>query len=112
MLPKLTILILYLRVLREKWARRITWVVAVFVILNTIANFLTAAFICRPFAANWDKSIPGHCGDNMAFLRCVSIPNIVTDLAILVLPLPTLYRLQISTAKKIGLTLTFLTGGL
>ncbi|KAL9619442.1 MAG: hypothetical protein Q9160_005953 [Pyrenula sp. 1 TL-2023] len=111
-LPKLTILILYLKVLREKWARRITWVVALIVVLNAMAIFLTAAFICHPFAANWDKSIPGHCGDYMIYYRCVSVPNIVTDLAILVLPLPTLYKLQISPAKKVGLVLTFLTGGL
>lgn len=111
--PKVTIATLYLRVLREQWARRITYLVCVIVVLNEMSMIIGSSLICQPFAFKWDKSIAGgHCGDIMALYRYVSIPNIITDVAILILPFPTLYKLQISTPKKAGIFLTFLTGGL
>lgn len=110
--PKLTIVALYLRVLQEKWTRRITWVVGVTIILHELAIILVASLICRPFAYKWNKTIrDGHCGNYMAVYRFVSLINIVTDIAILLLPLFTLYKLQLPIAKKIGLFLTFVVGG-
>lgn len=111
--PKLAIITLYLRIFRGKIARRCTWLVGIIICLNEIAIIFGASFICRPFAYNWNKTIPGgHCGDIMALYRFVSIPNILTDIAILILPFSTLYKLQVSTSRKLGISLTFLVGGL
>lgn len=39
----------------------------------------------------WDKTIPGgHCFDVRAFYKASSSPNIVTDIIILALPMPTI----------------------
>jgi len=40
----------------------------------------------------------------------VSIPNILTDIIILVLPMHASWNLQTQTAQKTGLTITFLSG--
>ena len=48
--------------------------------------------ICQRFAFKWDKAIPGgHCADLIAAYKYISIPNIVTDCAIVVLPFSTLW---------------------
>jgi hypothetical protein len=60
----------------------------------------------------WDRTIPGgHCVDNTAFLLGNSIPNIATDIAILLLPLPFIWRLQQSKSRKIALSGIFLLAG-
>lgn len=42
----------------------------------------------------------------------VAVPNIATDIVLLALPVRMILGLQLSTGQKIGLTATFLTGGL
>ena len=111
--PKLAIIALYLRVIREKWARRITWFTGLLIALWYISGVVAILLICHPIRYRWDKNIHGHCGNLLALYRYISIPNLITDMAILILPIPTLLNLQISsTAKKIGVFLTFLTGGM
>ncbi|KAI1763224.1 hypothetical protein GGR53DRAFT_531687 [Hypoxylon sp. FL1150] len=112
--PKVCILLLYLYIFVDRTVRIITKVVLGVVLTNFVATGIIATFtICQPFAFKWDKSIPnGHCTDLMAGYRYISIPNIFTDLAILSLPISTLYRLQISRIRKIGIFLTLMAGGL
>lgn len=68
-------------------------------------------FQCIPFAFNWDKTIPnGTCFDVQFFANSSSVPNIATDLAVLILPLKMVWCLKISIGRRIGLLLIFLTG--
>ncbi|KAK2596435.1 hypothetical protein N8I77_013325 [Diaporthe amygdali] len=112
--PKVAILILYLRVFVERKVRIITWIVIGVVLANWVAVGIIAALVtCQPFAFKWDKTIPGgHCANLMAAYKYVSIPNILTDLAVAILPLSTLYHLQMSRTRKIGICLTFMAGSL
>ncbi|KAF2791122.1 hypothetical protein K505DRAFT_190733, partial [Melanomma pulvis-pyrius CBS 109.77] len=54
-------------------------------------------------------SINGHCSDLLAAYRYFSIPNILTDIAILLLPVSTVWNLQVSKLQKVGIFFTFLT---
>ncbi|GAW14705.1 hypothetical protein ANO14919_041080 [Xylariales sp. No.14919] len=112
--PKVCILIMYLNIFVERKVRIATWIVIAVVIANWfIIGIIVTFTICQPFAYKWDKSIPGgHCADLLASYRWISIPNILTDLAIIFLPFSTLYRLHTTRVRKIGILLTFLTGGL
>lgn len=112
--PKVAILILYLRVFVERKVRIVTWIVIGVVLTNWVAIGIIAALVtCQPFAFKWDKTIQGgHCGDLLAAYKYVSVPNILTDLAIAILPLSTLYHLQMSRTRKIGVSLTFMAGSL
>jgi hypothetical protein len=112
-LPKVAILMLYLRVFAERRPRIATKVVLTVVVANWIATGIIADFtICQPFSFKWDKTINGHCSDLMAAYKYISIPNILTDLAILTLPASTLYKLHMSRTRKFGIFLTFLSGGM
>ena len=112
--PKVSILVLYLRVFMDRKVRIATWAVMGVVVGHCVfTGIITTFAICQPFAYNWDKTIRGgHCGDLMAVYKYVSIPNILTDLAILVLPHSTLRQLRSGKIQKVGIIVTFLAGGL
>jgi hypothetical protein len=66
---------------------------------------------CRPLSYVWDKSIHGgRCIDQVAMFRFGAIPNTATDVFMLVLPMPLLWKLKVSLKMKIGLFLTFILG--
>lgn len=109
-LPKLAILSLYLRVFTAKSFRYMCFAVIGIITLSYLATVVSVCLMCTPFAYNWNKTIPGgHCGLIETY-RWPSVPNVVTDLAILLMPLPTIWHLHTSVNQKIGLTITFLTG--
>ncbi|KAF4633433.1 hypothetical protein G7Y89_g4685 [Cudoniella acicularis] len=112
-LPKLSVLCLYLRIFTTKTYRYAVYVLFGLIFVNWVADWILALCICTPIAYNWDKTIPGgHCIDENAVLTWVSVPNICFDLAILILPMPVIWKLNTSTTQKIGLTATFLTGSI
>lgn len=66
--------------------------------------FLEAFLICRPFNYNWDKTIKGSCSNELNIYLGTSIINLLIDVMVIVLPMPMLWRLQMSLSKKIALT--------
>ncbi|KAI1820212.1 hypothetical protein F4861DRAFT_523995 [Xylaria intraflava] len=112
--PKVCILMLYLRIFVDRKTQPATKIIMAVVLVNWIATgIIGESTICQPFAYKWDKSIPGgHCSNLEAAYRFVSIPNILTDVATLALPVPALYHLQTTRVRKVGFFLTFLAGGL
>ncbi len=69
-------------------------------------------FQCAPIAYSWDLTIPGgHCINRGAFARFTNVGNIVTDILILVMPIPIVWSLHLPKNKKIGVCLLFLLGG-
>ncbi|KAF2469064.1 uncharacterized protein BDR25DRAFT_230040 [Lindgomyces ingoldianus] len=111
--PKLTLLILYLKIFPHNIVRHLTWAMIVIVLLQwLIVGVIVWASICQPFRYKWDKNINGHCANLLASYRYFSIPNIITDIAILLLPVSTVWKLQVSKLQKLGIFLTFLAGGL
>ncbi len=79
-----------------------------------ISIFFTTIFQCSPVAYAWNKSVSDHgkCINVVAYFRWISLPNILTDLVMLVLPLPLLWKLHTSLGQKIGLTFIFVIGSL
>ncbi|KAF1835395.1 hypothetical protein BDW02DRAFT_496109 [Decorospora gaudefroyi] len=109
--PKLTVALLYLHILTNKWERLAAKTLVIVIFATWISFSVAIMFQCMPFAFNWDKSIPnGRCFNVQVFANSSSVPNIATDLAMLLLPLRTVWRLKISVARRIGLLLIFLTG--
>ena len=64
-----------------------------------------ALLICKPIAYNWDTTIEGgSCANQTEAFEAVGILNLLTDIAIIILPMPWLWTLQLPITKKIGLT--------
>ncbi|KAB5566560.1 hypothetical protein GE09DRAFT_1171632 [Coniochaeta sp. 2T2.1] len=83
----------------------------VFIALWVLATIITGCLICQPFAMNWDQTIPGgHCGDQVLSFTVTGALNLVTDVMVLLLPLPYLYKLQMRLYKKLVLMGVFSVG--
>ncbi|KAN0072205.1 hypothetical protein V8E54_009934 [Elaphomyces granulatus] len=110
-LPKLSILCFYMRIFVCRKSRIFAGIVMGFVILNWAVFSISAILQCRPVAYWWDKSIQGGvCFNVQIFYRATCVPNIVTDVMILALPITSLMQLKLPLFKKIALCFIFLTG--
>lgn len=110
MLPKLAICALYLRVFSvSTTARRLTYGLIAFLIVNAIAWEIPTVLVCRPIREYWSiSSIPNaKCIDFNVFGTWISLPHVISDLAIVALPLRMLWRTQMKVARKIGVMITF-----
>lgn len=108
---KLSILLLYLRIFGvNKAFRFFTWLTVFFVFGYLCSNFFTQLFGCRPPDKYWHSSYAGHCIDYTKAGLAYGSMNIISDLIIFVLPLPMIWRLQLSRKEKIGVSLMFMTG--
>lgn len=78
-----------------------------------ITALLMVVFQCSPVSGFWDKQISAKCSltDHDIFFA-QSGPNILTDVALLLLPVPYVWRLQRTTSQKIALAVTFLLGSI
>lgn len=115
MLAKLAALFLYYQVFEVPRYRRVIAGTGLIVILQGLISVILAFSICRPFRYFWTQAVDvndGTCGNVMLFYKSYSIPSLVTDVVMLVLPWPILLRLQMRTLEKIGLILTFLAASL
>ncbi|KAF8849938.1 hypothetical protein BDZ45DRAFT_697162 [Acephala macrosclerotiorum] len=107
---KLSVCFLYLRVFPT--LRTPTLLLTAFIICCTIAQEFATIFQCVPVAGVWNttKYPDARCIDNVAFSYSASALSVFTDMWTLVLPLPTVWALQIPTRKKMVLTFLFSLG--
>lgn len=111
MFGKLAALILYHQVFELPNYRRVIVGIGVIIVLQGLVALILAFSICRPFRYFWTQATDihdGSCGDVMLFYKTYSIPSLVTDAMMLVIPWPILLKLHMPTSEKIGLILTFL----
>jgi hypothetical protein len=113
-LPKLSILALYWRFLdRSPAYRRTIQALAGITILNLVTCLIVFSVECQPFAYHWNKKIPGgHCVNEAAMFAYVSLPNIITDVVMLLLPMRVVYKLKANGSTKAGLLVVFVTGNM
>ncbi|KOC15521.1 hypothetical protein AFLA70_122g002121 [Aspergillus flavus AF70] len=110
---KISILLFYIRIFSTPKFRMIAYAAGFIVLGHGIGVFFAAIFQCSPVQYAWDKTIEGgSCFDQQAFYRYVSPPNILTDVLILVMPLPFVWKLHTRMTQKLALTGVFLLGGL
>lgn len=77
----------------------------------TLVVILNSLLICKPISMFWGEITPGgSCGNQNAAFAAVGIMDVLVDLAILVIPLPMIFRLQIPLANRIALALVFVLG--
>jgi hypothetical protein len=108
---KISILLLYKSVFAVPvviWSARGA---IVFIGLWVLGTILAGCLICRPFPMNWDQTIPGgYCGDQVLSFTVTGVLNLLTDVMVLVLPLPYLAKLQMRLYKKLVLLGVFSMG--
>lgn len=113
MLSRVSVVCMYLRIFTDKWARAAAWTVMTFLIANCVATLIAANLECMPLEYTWDKSVEGgRCFNQSLWYQVSNIPNIMGDVMIAVLPIKTVWGLQASTARKVGIMIVCLTGSM
>ena len=96
---KISILLLYRRILAYAWAKNLT---NILLAITATAGAWSVACVftaCVPLAAMWDMRIDGVCHD-FRWWMTATIPHIITDFFIYLLPTPVLWTLRLRTRPK------------
>ena len=109
---KFSLLLLYVRLFPTPWIRRTSLAISIFVCAQMVISTGVFIFACLPVQYYWDRSIPGgHCINYELFYILTAVLNTLTDIIVLVMPLGVVWNLNITRAKKVGLSIVFLIGG-
>jgi len=112
-LTKISILFFYLKVFPGRGFRYCVYVLVACNVCYAIIFDFMLAFQCHPIAGAW------KAWDGTFEAKCISINvmgwtaaalNIVLDLAVIILPLPELFRLSMSLRKKVQIIMMFAVG--
>ena len=103
---KLSILFQYRRLFPREFFQGTVKALIAIMVLWCVSVCFTGVFICSPIKKAWMPTIPGQCINLISFYYGLQIPNVITDLAILILPLREVYALRLAKGQKIGVALT------
>jgi hypothetical protein len=109
---KISILSFYLRFSIDRPFRVAVYCVMFVAAGYTLPNSILWTYLCRPMQAYWDLTVPGECVNTYAAFHTSNALNVVTDFAILLLPIWMLKPLRVPLMKKIGILLILMAGGL
>lgn len=111
---KLSILLQYLRVFTPLRINKpmyicihvVLWMNLLCYFINTICQLVA----CTPRAYFWNKLLVGHCLPLNSGLIYLSAFNIISDVAMLILPMASIWKLQLKKKKKLAISAAFGTG--
>ncbi|KAF2130674.1 hypothetical protein P153DRAFT_384935 [Dothidotthia symphoricarpi CBS 119687] len=86
-----------------------------FVIVGAYTGiFFSLVFACHPIAASWDPTLQpiAVCINRGAIYIATAVIGIITDVLLIALPIPTIWRLQMPLKQKVGLTGIFGVGSI
>jgi hypothetical protein len=78
-----------------------------FVLVSYISIVFAVAFECRPIQRMWNKAIPGHCFKQQGLAYTGAGVNAVSDLYILLVPIPAVLSLPLSKGRKFRILTIF-----
>ncbi|CEL11520.1 hypothetical protein ASPCAL14622 [Aspergillus calidoustus] len=109
MLTKISILIFYCRIFQARWLTVCSIVIGAIVIMYNLAVILIAGLQCIPLSDLWNGG--SSCINPQPPWFGFSIVNVVTDVAILALPVKPVLSLHLKLSRKLQVLGMFLTGG-
>jgi hypothetical protein len=104
--------LLYMDLFRTDTVRyRVLVVTSSVIVAYLVSCILVICLLCQPIQFNWDVTLThGKCGNEVAIEYFSAAFNMVLDLWVVYLPLPTIWTLQLSPQKKWILTASFSLG--
>jgi hypothetical protein len=107
-LTKCSIIACYLRVFPNVYARRVVIAVGCIVIATWICSIFVAIFACTPVQAIWDFTITDkQCISLVPFFYFSTSLNGITDLVLCLIPIPLLFKIQVTTKERAILIVLF-----
>ncbi|KAH6668390.1 hypothetical protein B0J14DRAFT_675210 [Halenospora varia] len=113
MFVKMSLLLLYLRLSQYQTFRIMVYAAIITTVTYSLLGSFEFLFGCRPIAKSWDITITyGSCINPAKILAIHGGLNIATDIAMLVLPVVMVRKLQLPRREKVALAGLFMTGTL
>ncbi|KAL9622536.1 MAG: hypothetical protein Q9160_003033 [Pyrenula sp. 1 TL-2023] len=107
---KLAILTTYHRIFSvSRRFKYVCWATMGVTTAYLVCNMTTEVTGCYPLRKFWNEKVSGHCVNFVALDITYGAFNVLTDFAIAILPLRTVWHLKMDRKDKIGLSLIFLT---
>ncbi|KAL1615515.1 hypothetical protein SLS56_011784 [Neofusicoccum ribis] len=109
-LVKLSLLLMYMRIFPTKGFKIGAYILGFMTIGWCIAINCVSIFQCHPIKKAWLPTIPGSCINLKASFIGNAVPNILTDVAILCMPIGQVWKLQVTPTQRASLCFMFLLG--
>lgn len=119
-LSKTSILFLYRRIfyLSHSWLDFFTIIIPfmiAIVVMFGIGISFSVIFACGTHFSYWwstaGTALKDHCIDTQMLSYAQSVSDFIIDVIILAIPIPLIWRLHLSTKRKLGVIAIFLTAG-
>ena len=111
LIPRMSVLAVYLRVLTDRTLRRAPDGLMVIVVAPWLRYGLAITFECKPVAFAWNKDLPGgRCHNVEAFHKAINGPSIAPDVVMIALRIPMVCNLKTTRLKKYRSTLAVMAG--
>ena len=108
---KFSIIYFYRRIFPQRWFKHALIATGAIVAGTAISQIPISIVPCTPINSQWDPNVKGKCINLGAAILGLAISNIVTDFMLLTLPMPLLWRLNVSASQRRLLISLFLLGG-
>ena len=82
-----------------------------YLLLFLLSSILVVLLQCLPIHSFWQHEIPHRCIEQVDFYIAQGTLNFVTDLAVVLMPIPVLLNLHLPRHQKFGLVVLFLLAG-
>lgn len=108
---KLAVLMMYYRVFHLSTKSPVClYMIGAFVVTWSITSSFLFIFICWPVQKLWVPELPGHCVNLDAMWTCNSSATILTDVLVIVFPIPHLVNMGLKRSEKVALGFLFMIG--
>jgi len=101
-LTKISILVLYLRILTYHNARWLSWVVIVITVLYNLAALVSQLTVCTPLQKLWDSTSYGTCHPNLQYATWILVGlTVLTDFVTFAMPIPIITKMTLPLREKL-----------
>lgn len=110
---KLSLLLLYLQIFDcLLWLKCLVWIGIVVTGLFYFSGMIAVLAMCVPqHGESYLESLASpKCGGTKVLSLVIGAFNIISDLYLLIIPLPAIWSLQLPLRKKVGVVMVFMTG--
>jgi hypothetical protein len=111
---KISLCLLYRQIFPSPRLHKIIDITIVYSLLWGVAFIGVAIFSCRPIHAFWDFTLQAlpttYCINNRAWYLGQAIPNILTDVLVLCMPIKQIWGLRLGKKSKLALLFIFALG--
>ncbi|KAI2465614.1 hypothetical protein F4781DRAFT_408663 [Annulohypoxylon bovei var. microspora] len=110
-LVKISITIMLMRIFITRKVKIAGICILVYSAIWMLHPLFTGLLVCKPIRMNWDPNTPGgSCGNQYIGFGIVAGLDILNELCLLVLPIPSVLKLHLNLRYKVALAGIFCTG--